>query len=656
MYLLLERPRAALFVLGVLLAIHTCLLGYSAYVHSPTLNEPAHLVAGISYWKFGRFDIYNVNPPLVRMVAALPVMAVGYNEDWSGFYEGPGARPEMGMGEALVRANGERSFFLFMIARWACVPFSWLGATVCFLWARDLYGRPAGVMAAAIWCFEPNILAHASLITPDAHATALGLVACYTFWRWLKRPSWTQAALTGVVLGFAELAKTTLILFYPLWPMMWVLYRWPDRKHTPWLRETGMLTLRMVIGLYVLNLGYAFEEPLTPLKDFHFVSDLFAGRESSVENRGTDSGQFNPQPPTRSLASVNRFAGSWLGSLPVPFPKNYLMGIDIQQKDFEHYGTLSYLRGVWQDHGWWYYYLYACAIKVPLGLWALGSSALGLSLRTQCGNEKQRSNNQRFRPPLRDEFTLLFPAVTIFVTVSAKTGFSEHMRYVLPAFPYFFVLMGQIVQVFAADQPGGGKYLTKVVPSRYNHGRIADSTTKVHGELVQCMALRSITIGCLLWVMSSSMWIFPHSLCYFNESIGGPFKGPNHLLGSNVDWGQDLRYVKSWLNAVRDFGPRYFIYRGGVDPATVGIDGFQPVVKNVDKALMNEVVLLQDGKAILPTGWYLISVDLSHGSAGAAYGGGLQRLSIGSGALGFVGPLRSGESIGYTMKLFRVVK
>ncbi|HMO83603.1 MAG TPA: hypothetical protein PKC18_01650 [Lacipirellulaceae bacterium] len=84
LYALLERPRAARRAVVGLLLVHSALLAYSAYVHSPTLNEPGHLVAGLSHWKFGRFDVYNVNPPLVKMVAALPVMAVGYNEDWSG--------------------------------------------------------------------------------------------------------------------------------------------------------------------------------------------------------------------------------------------------------------------------------------------------------------------------------------------------------------------------------------------------------------------------------------------------------------------------------------------------------------------------------------------------------------------------------------------
>jgi len=107
--------------------VHVSLLAYGARVHSPTYNEPAHLVAGLSYWSFGRFDVYSVNPPLVKLVAALPVLAVGCKTDWSSFSSGPGARPEVSLGESFVHANGERSLWLITLPRWACIPFSLLG-------------------------------------------------------------------------------------------------------------------------------------------------------------------------------------------------------------------------------------------------------------------------------------------------------------------------------------------------------------------------------------------------------------------------------------------------------------------------------------------------------------------------------------------------
>jgi len=49
-------------VAALLLAVHAAMLAYSAQVQSPTLNELAHLVAGISHWKFGRFEVYRTNP------------------------------------------------------------------------------------------------------------------------------------------------------------------------------------------------------------------------------------------------------------------------------------------------------------------------------------------------------------------------------------------------------------------------------------------------------------------------------------------------------------------------------------------------------------------------------------------------------------------
>jgi hypothetical protein len=72
------------------------------------------------------------------------------------------------------------------------------------------------------------------------------------------------------------------------------------------------------------------------------------------------------------------------------------------------------------------------------------------------------------------------------------------------------------------------------------------------------------------WFLASSLWIYPHSLSYFNESIGGPLNGPNHLMGSNVDWGQDLRYIKWWLDGTENRCVR-LAYYGFVFPEDVGV-------------------------------------------------------------------------------------
>ena len=201
--------------LALLISLQAVLLAFSAWTHSPNFNEPAHLVAGLSHWRSGDFSLYRVNPPLVRLIASLPVAMVGYEADWSRSTEMIGARPEFAMGEDWIRANGFDSIRLIRMARLTAIPLVLLGTGVCFVWAQDLMrdvcrtrlsepqdnspwqdcaalggaDQVAGWMAATLWVFSPMILGHGAMITPDAHASALGLAACYTFWRWLKRPT-----------------------------------------------------------------------------------------------------------------------------------------------------------------------------------------------------------------------------------------------------------------------------------------------------------------------------------------------------------------------------------------------------------------------------------------------------------------------------------
>src|SRR5215469_7690233 len=162
-----------------LLAAHAALLGWSACCHSPTINEIGHLPAGIAHWKYRRFDLYRVNPPLPRMVAALPVLFLDPKTDWSNYPLDPLARETLPTGMRFARANGSRTFVLFTVGRLACIPLCAIGAWTCFKWGNELWGAPAGLAAAVLWCVDPMILGNGSLIMPDVPAAALGIHAAY---------------------------------------------------------------------------------------------------------------------------------------------------------------------------------------------------------------------------------------------------------------------------------------------------------------------------------------------------------------------------------------------------------------------------------------------------------------------------------------------
>lgn len=83
--------------------------------------------------------------------------------------------------------------------------------------------------------------------------------------------------------------------------------------------------------------------------------------------------------------------------------------------------------------------------------------------------------------------------------------------------------------------------------------------------------LFKIAVGtCASWIIASSLWIYPHSLSYFNESIGGPLNGPYHLLGSNTDWGQDLLYLKKWNQQIAPDDLTLVINYSAIDPCGIG--------------------------------------------------------------------------------------
>jgi hypothetical protein len=265
----------------------------------------------------------------------------------------------------------------------------------------------------------------------------------------------------------------------------------------------------------VINLGYEFQGTGRPLKDFHFVSRLFTGNATDDPMRQTDS----------------RFRDSWLGQLPVPLPAHYVLGIDQQRQHCEGGVFHSYLAGQWREHGWWYYYLHALAVKVPLGVWGLVLWGLILTLTGHPSSARWV-----------DELTRWLPAGIIFAFVSSQTGFSHHMRYVLPFCPFVLIATSKLAYFLH--------------PARWKAGL-----------LVAVL---------FLWALASSLAIHPHYLSYFNELAGGPDNGHEHLLDSNIDWGQDLLYLKDWLDQHPDVRPLGLAYYNMIDPRIVGIDYHLP--------------------------------------------------------------------------------
>ena len=59
-------------MVAVLLSIHALLVGWIGWGMCPNMTEPGHMAASVYFRHTLRFDVFRVNPPLTRMVTALP--------------------------------------------------------------------------------------------------------------------------------------------------------------------------------------------------------------------------------------------------------------------------------------------------------------------------------------------------------------------------------------------------------------------------------------------------------------------------------------------------------------------------------------------------------------------------------------------------------
>jgi hypothetical protein len=110
--------------------------------------------------------------------------------------------------------------------------------------------------------------------------------------------------------------------------------------------------------------------------------------------------------------------------------------------------------------------------------------------------------------------------------------------------------------------------------------------------------------------IASSVAAYPHSLSYFNELAGGPLHASEHLLDVNVDWGQDVLFLKRWCASHRGARPLYLQYFGFPSnaPEIAGME-FHPIAEMRKRDASRGVVF----EPSLQPGWYAISINDLHG-------------------------------------------
>lgn len=386
-------------VLGLIIATSFFLMIFSSLSDSMVVDEKVHISAGyLHVWK-GNYTFNPEHPPLLNDLAGLFAKIVRPHlpeVDLSTFR----GDDQWLYGDKLFYESGNN---VDQIIFWARFPFILLTLGIIYLsylWAKTIFSPKAGLVAAALVGFCPNILAHGRLATTDIGLVFTLLLACWLVRKYVLKPSWEGAILLSLAIGLVILAKFSGVIIIPI-VALGLIYLWIFRRPKV---TSGLIQLAIIIIIPIVLtwLVYAFS------------------MRSELANLP------NEYQLTSMLGSA-KISGQMTKILLVPLDK-YFIGYQLVASH-NAVGHWNFLNGQIKFDGWWYYFPLVLLYKLTIP--TLLSFIMALVF---------------VRLKLRETFFLLFPAF-LFFSISLDSGIQIGIRHVLPVLPFLYIYIAGLWEV-----------------------------------------------------------------------------------------------------------------------------------------------------------------------------------------------------------------
>ncbi len=473
---------------------------------SATFDETAHQPPGYLSLTAREYRLDAEHPPLIKMLTALPLLFLDVKV------------PPIQYGwtwkfyhDFLYTANDADR--LILLGRLAVLPLILLLGFFVFRWSRELFGRPAATFALFLFSFEPNILAHGRLMNTDLGFACFFFLSIYCFARLVREITLSRLLWAGVSLGLALVSKHSAMLLPPLLVLIAltsVLARRPMLfrvgSFSPEIVTDHARKLLLLLGAVVLMVMISYVM-IWGVYRFQYTGGV-ASAYTYISPWET------VLPDQRGI----RAAVLWMREAKL-LPEAYLYGLSLV---FRTMRRSAFLMGEISTDGWWYYFLVTFFLKTPLPLIVL----LGVAVISARATWRTRGHEALF---------LLAPPF-IYFAVSSAARLNIGHRHILPIYPFLFLF----------------------------------ACSSIPWAARQRVFIRGALAALVGWYMYASISIFPHYLAYFNELAGGPGQGYKYLVDSNLDWGQDLKGLKRYMDAqgIRRIWLSYF---GTASPEYYGI-------------------------------------------------------------------------------------
>ncbi len=340
---LFKRPWVTISAVVFLLLVLEFQLLYSVKHESLTWDEGDHIYSGYMSLKHHDFGLNPEHPPLVKMIAAIPLLRMKLHEPQ---LQNRQFKNEAYLGGADFIFHNDFDTIIFR-ARMAASFFALLVALLGFLTAREMFGTGAGFLALLLIVFEPNFLAHGALVTTDTGAAASMLASIYAFYRYVKHPSLGRVAVLGLAAGLFCIVKHSAVLLGPILVLLAITEllrrRQTDesRLHEAG-RLAGALVIAGIIAVGIMWVGYGFR---------------YAARPAGA--------QINP-PLESTLGNLSPAEGKVVATMAhwKLLPESWLYGLADVRSVANTWP--SYMFGKVYAHGVWFYFPVAFVIKATL--------------------------------------------------------------------------------------------------------------------------------------------------------------------------------------------------------------------------------------------------------------------------------------------------